>query len=237
MKMKALFRLAITLSLVSSALWPSSIEYKSFNTLTLQRLAEGEILSFIQLLPDSKTHRCELMGLIQAPIQIVWKVISDYSRYHEFMPRTPVTFLVDPEALNSGQDESIANWNRFEEKLMNFKVDEYGDNPFYFYNRFNMPFPLKDRHYILKVERFPVIFRSQWIEILGNTRVNTGSWTLVSFEEKPGTTLAVYSLDVDTGINLPPKIIQTAMKKLPEIIRSLKLHIQENEDQGGSSVK
>jgi hypothetical protein len=223
--MKALIRLAIALCLVSPALRPSSIEYKNFDTTTLQKLAEGEILSCIQLLPNSKTHRCELMGLIQAPIQTVWNVISDYSRYHEFMPRTPVTFLVDPEALNSRQEKNIANWNQFEKELMDFRVNEYGDNPFYFYNRFQMPFPLKDRHYILKIERFPEIFRSQWNEILGNTRVNKGSWTLVSFEEKPGTTLAIYSLDVDTGLPLPPKIIQTAMKKLPEIIRALRQHI------------
>lgn len=223
--MKALIRLAIALSLVSPALWPTSIEYKNFDTTTLQKLAEGEILSYIQLLPNSKTHRCELMGLIQAPIQTVWNVISDYSRYHEFMPRTPVTFLVDPEALNSRQEKNIANWNQFEKELIDFRVNEYGDNPFYFYNRFKMPFPLKDRHYILKIERFPEIFRSQWIEILGNTRVNTGSWTLVSFEEKPGTTLAIYSLDVDTGLPLPTKILQTAMKKLPEIIRALRHHI------------
>jgi hypothetical protein len=235
--MKALFRLAVILSLVSSALWPSSIEYKSFDATTLQKLVAGEILSHIQLLPNSKTYRCELMGLIQAPIHEVWEVISDYSRYHEFMPRTPVTFLVDPEALNSRQEENIANWNRFEEELMNFRVSEYGDNPFYFYNRFKMPFPLKDRHYILKVERFSEIFRSQWIEILGNTRVNTGSWTLVSFEEKPGTTLAVYSLDVNTGINLPAKIIQEAMKKLPEIIRSLRQHIREVEYRNESCGK
>jgi hypothetical protein len=225
MKMKALIRLAIALSVVSPALWSSSIEYKNFDTTTLQKLAEGEIFSYIQLLPNSKTHRCELMGLIQAPIQTVWNVISDYSRYHEFMPRTPVTFLVDPEALNSRQEKNIANWNQFEKELMDFRVNEYGDNPFYFYNRFQMPFPLKDRHYILKIERFPEIFRSQWNEILGNTRVNRGSWTLVSFEEKPGTTLAIYSLDVDTGLPLPPKIMQTAMKKLPEIIRSLRQHI------------
>jgi len=29
-------------------------------------------------------------------VSAVWEVISDYSHYYEFMPRTPVTFLVDP---------------------------------------------------------------------------------------------------------------------------------------------
>jgi NAD(P)-dependent dehydrogenase (short-subunit alcohol dehydrogenase family) len=68
-------------------------------------------------------------------------------------------------------------------------------------DRFKLPFPLKDRYFILKVERFPETFKSQWIEILGNTSVNIGSWRLESFENNPKTTLAVYTLYIDPALH------------------------------------
>lgn len=235
--MKSLIKTTIILFLAYSTLGASWTEYPDFDQTMIDNLSKGEVISFIQLLPESRTHRCELIGLIQAPIDDVWKVISDYNRYNEFMPRTPVTFLVDPETIISFQKENISNWNQFEENLKEHRVEKHGENPFYFYNRFKMPFPLKDRHSVLKVERNPEIYRSKWTEVLGNTRVYTGSWTLSPFEEKTGTTLVIYALDVDTGINLPAKIIQSAMKKFPEIIRSLREHIQADEITDGSSTK
>lgn len=223
--MKTLFKTVLILCLAASTLRAASVEPRSFDPGTIQKLASGDIVSSIELLPESKTHRCELMGIVDAPIDAVWEVISDYNRYHEFMPRTPVTFLVDPEAMNAWEEQSIMNWNQFEEDLAKYRVDGYGNNPIYFYNRFDMPFPLKDRFYLLKVERFPDRYRSEWIEIVGNTRVNEGSWTLAAFEGQPETTLVIYAVDVDPGLSLPASILESAMKKLPEIIRSLRQHI------------
>jgi hypothetical protein len=145
------------------------------------------------------------------------------------MPRTPVSFLVDPKIFNGRGEKTVSSWNRFEVDLRKHEVKKYKDNSFYFYNRFKLPFPLKDRHFILKVERFPETFKSQLIEILGNTPVNRGSWRLEPFESEPKKTLAVYTLYIDPGLCLPKTLIQKGMKKLPGVMRSLRHHILEDE--------
>ncbi len=226
--MKIIFRFIVIISLTISSLWAAQDSDKEFDTESTQRLREGEILSDVKLLDGSKVYRCQLIGFIPVPVNTVWDVISDYGHYYEFMPRTPVTFLVDPKILDGQDIQNIRSWNRFEIDLKNHSINQCEDNPFYFYNRFTLPFPLKDRHFVLKVERFPEMFKSQWIEILGNTPVNRGSWLLKSFENDPKTTLVIYTLYIDPGLLLPQTLIQNGMKKLPEIMRSLRRHILEN---------
>ena len=223
--MKTFFLLFLYLGLLASSLQAFSTGMESLDGLTRERLKEGEIISTVELVPGTKTHRCEVMGIIRAPKDNVWDVISDYNRYSQFMPLTPVAFLVNPEAQNLWQGQSSTNWNRFEKELMKHKLDVAGKNPLYFYNRFKMPWPLKDRQFVLKTEKFPEIYTSRWVEVFGNTRVNKGSWVLVSFEGRKDVTLAIYTLYVDLGISIPVKIIQSGMKGLPEIIRSLRQRI------------
>ncbi len=225
-KAKKLIRFAIILSLTLSTLWPCSSGNKEIERLTIQRLKNREIVSSVQPIPDSKTHRCEVKGLIYAPIEKVWDVISNYNSYDKFMPRTPKAFLVHPKILTLWQNQNIKNWNKFEKLLVQYKIEACGDNPFYFYNRFRMPWPLQDRYFILKTERFPQIYKSQWVEIIGNTQVNEGSWELRSFENEPETTLAVYTLYVDPGIALPGAILKAGMKGIPVIIHSLRQRVE-----------
>lgn len=231
--MKKIFRSVFVISLAISSLGTAQVIDKEFDAKLLQSLREGDILSDVRRLDGSNVYRCQLIGFIPAPVYEVWGVISDYSHYYEFMPRTPVTFLVDPEIFNGEDNKTISSWNRFEVDLRKHRVSECEENPFYFYNRFNLPFPLKDRHFVLKVERFPEKFKSQWIEVLGNTPVNRGNWLLVSFENDPKTTLAIYTLYIDPGLFLPQKLIRNGMKNLPEIMRALRHHILEKEYREG----
>jgi hypothetical protein len=228
-RMKIISRGFIILSLTMSSLGIAQVIDEEFDTAILQRLREGEVLSEVRYLSNSKVYQCRLMGLIPVSVNKVWSVISDYSHYYEFMPRTPVSFLVKPGILDGHEEKTISSWNRFEIDLKKHRVNQCKDNPFYFYNRFKLPFPLKDRHFVLKVERFPDVFKSQLTESLGNTPVNRGSWQLKSFENDPENTLAIYILYIDPGLFLPQPLIQKGMKKLPEVIRSLRHHILENE--------
>ncbi len=226
--MKKLFRFAVILSFSFLSLWPSLLRNNEDERLSIQRLKEGEIVSSVQSISNSRTHKCEVMGLINAPIENVWDIICDYNSYDEFMPRITVAFLVHPKIITLWQDQNIKNWNQFEAHLTKYRTESSGDNLLYFYNRFKMPWPLKDRHFVLRTERFPEIFKSQWVEIIGNTRVNEGSWELTSFENNYEMTLAVYTLYVDLGISLPKKIIENGMKGIPDIISSLRQHVHNN---------
>ena len=226
--MKKLLRFVFILIFSLPSLWPSLVSKNEHEKLTNLKLKEGEIVSSVQLISHSKTHKCEVIGLINAPVEDVWNIICDYNNYDKFMPQITVSFIVHPQILSLWQDQNIKNWNRFEKLLTEYRTETSEDNPLYFYNRFEMPWPLKDRHFVLKTEKFPEIYKSQWIEIIGNTRVNEGCWELMAYENNPDITLAVYTLHVDLGISLPRKIIENGMKGIPVMISSLRQRIQNN---------
>lgn len=71
-KMKKFFRFAFILSFSVSILWPSYLRNKEYERLTIKKLEEGEIVSSVQPITYSRTHKCEVMGLIHAPIEKVW---------------------------------------------------------------------------------------------------------------------------------------------------------------------
>jgi len=191
-----------------------------------RKLISGKIIAGIERLPDSKTHRCQAMGIVYYPIDRVWETLGKYNHYSEFMPNTKVAFLVDPAAIREFENLEITDWEQFEKEIQNYKIDHFGENPFYFYNRFNIPWPWKDRQFILKMERNDREYFSHWIEIIGNTVENKGSWKLIPFQGNKRKTLAIYTLFTDPGIKLSPKIAKIGTKiALPGTIKSLRKRI------------
>ena len=187
------------------------------------KLLRGKILSSVEQLPDSKTHKCQAMGIVYYPIKKVWAALGEYNHYSEFMPHTTVAFLIDPAAICKFENREITDWKQFEKDVENYKIDHFGTNPFYFYNRFNIPWPWKDRHYILKMVRNDTEYFSHWIEIIGNTKENRGSWKLVPFKGNERKTLAIYTLFTDPGIRLSPKLSKIGTKiVLPGTIKALR---------------
>jgi hypothetical protein len=188
-----------------------------------EKLVRGEIISSVEQLPDSETHKCQTMGIVYYPIEEVWKILGEYNSYAEFMPHTSVAFLVNPDVIGSFKNLEISDWDQFEKEIEKHKISQFDNSPFYFYNRFNIPWPWKDRHYILKMERNDKEYFSHWIEIIGNTKVNRGSWKLMPFRGNNLKTLAVYTLITDPGINLSPGLSKLGTRiSLPGVIKALR---------------
>lgn len=188
-----------------------------------EKLLRGKIITCVDRLPGSKTHKCQAMGIVYYPIEEVWKILGQYNRYSEFMPHMAVAFLINPAAISKLENVEISDWQQFEKDIENYKIDHFGPNPFYFYNRFNIPWPWKDRHYILKMVRNDTEYFSHWIEIIGNTKENRGSWKLVPFKGNDRKTLAIYTLFTDPGISLSPKLSKIGTKiALPGTIKALR---------------
>lgn len=188
-----------------------------------EKLLRGKIITRVDRLPGSKTHKCQAMGIVYHPIEKVWKILGEYNRYSEFMPHMAVAFLINPAAISNLENREISDWQQFEKDIENYKIEHSGTNPFYFYNRFDIPWPWKDRHYILRMERNDREYCSHWIEIIGNTKENRGSWKLVPFRGNNRKTLAVYTLFTDPGIRLSPKLSKIGTKiALPGTIKSLR---------------
>ena len=221
-----LIRLIIVPLILVSTLFSQSELGMKLTEKNERKLVSGKVIASVERLPDSKTHKCQAIGIVYYPIEKVWETLGKYNLYSKFMPNTKVAFLVNPAAIGKFENLVITDWEQFENDVENYKIDHFRTNPFYFYNRFNIPWPWKDRHYILKMERNDREYFSHWIEIIGNTEENKGSWKLIPFKGNNRKTLAIYTLFTDPGISLSPNLIKIGTKiALPGTIKSLRKRI------------
>ena len=213
-------------TILVSSLFSQSEQDLSLTKKNEQKLIYGKIISSVEQLPDSKTHKCQTMGIVYYPIEKIWEALGKYNHYNDFMPRTTVAFLINPDAISKFENLEITDWEQFEKDIENYKIDHFGTNPFYFYKRLNIPWPYRDRHYILKMERNDKEYFIHWIEIIGNSKENRGSWKLVPFKGNNRKTLAIYTLFIDPGIRISSKISKLGTKiALPGTIKALRKHL------------
>lgn len=109
---------------------------------------------------------------------------------------------------------------------MEFKLEQLEGATLYFYNRVNLPWPLKDSCYILKMDRNPENYSSHWPQFIGNTVVNNGSWELSSLDGRIQKTFAIYTLYTYPRIYVPYTLERLALKStLPGIIRAIRKRV------------
>ncbi len=127
------------------------------------------------------------LGVIEAPLSAVRRVIDEAAHFDEFMPRV-------------------------------LESDVEPVSPRVYLNRqiLDMPFPVEDRRYTVRVESGAVEteagagWRARWtyVEGSGNVRESRGSWTLVPLDAER--TVVVYRLLTDPGGRLPAWIVDFA---------------------------
>ncbi len=170
----------------------------------------------------------KVMGVIDAPIDQVWMVLSDYNHFYQFLPRLPVTFIVDKKAVDEINQK--LHWEReeLEAVLDQYRLNEVMSDTVYFYNVLDMPFPVGDRWYLLEMVRFPAQYTVRWRMVLGNMVINDGMWELSPCSNNEFQTLAAYTTCSDSGIELPRFIVNMGLKKsLPDIIKGVRGRIEE----------
>lgn len=214
--------IVFTICLVSCTMTSSYARVED-NTIHEKELREGKIIVTKPESVDPHVLCGKVTGIVDAPIDLVWMALSDYNHFHEFLPRMPVTFIVDKKVI--GEIEGRQQWNRQElESVLNrYRLHALNSDTVYFYNVLDMPFPVGDRWYLLKMIREPEKYTVHWSIVTGNMVVNDGSWELSSCTDDPSLTLAVYTTCSDSGIKLPKFMINIGMKKsLPDIITGLR---------------
>ena len=124
------------------------------------------------------------VGVIEAPVAAVREVIDAAEAFDEFMPRV---FESEVEPVSPGV-------------YLNRQVVD-------------MPFPVEDRRYIVRVETQDLEtgsgagWQARWsyVEGSGNISASTGSWTLIPVD--PERTVVIYRLLTDPGGRLPAWIV------------------------------
>lgn len=217
---------AIFLIIMTSFLSSQPQEILQMDEKTIKKLKTGKIIAHITQLPNSNTYRCQAMGIVYAPVEKVWDIITDYNHFKEFMPNISEAFIIRPDALSTLESNEVKDWKIFEKYLKKFKLEQIDNETVYFYNRFNLPWPLKDRYYILKMSLSPENHSFYWTLFIGNTKINDGSWELMPFSGSKRKTLAIYTLCTDPGISVSSALMHLALKtKLPGTVKALRKKI------------
>jgi len=161
------------------------------------KLDRGEIIVKFKEKPEGINLRLvEAMGIIDAPRERAWNVIGDYANYKEFMPQVQESEIRKKEGNTVWQYQKLSiPW----------------------------PFPGNGTWYVIKLDHDPANFFVKWNMVEGNIKVNYGSWQLYPYGPGGKKTLAIYSLVVDTGFNVPAAAIEFANKQtVPMIIKAVR---------------
>jgi len=154
-----------------------------------------------------KTRALCGVGVIEAPLDDVRRVILDADAYDEYMPRMLVSD-VEPVS-GTGPGDLV---------YLNHQV-------------LAAPFPVEDRHFTIRVETSVALqgraWRAKWtyVEGSGNIRLSTGSWTLVDVPERNGTAL-IYRVLTDPGGRVPDWVVRrTATNTLRKVLRAVRVRV------------
>ena len=172
----------------------------------LDQLANGEVIVYLKAGRES-VKEGTVIGIIDAPPERVFKVITDNENFEQFMP------YVKKSNVELGKDGSIIN-----------------------YQYLDFPFPVGDRYYKLRIINSKEnidkgkIFRSSWTYIKGSGNIEDtyGSWMLKEYGQ--GKTLATYVVCTDPGGRIPKWAQNMATKiSLPKIIGRVRQQTKNSE--------
>ena len=154
-------------------------------------------------------------GVIEAPLSAVRAVVDAAEDFDEFMPRILES---EVELLSPGV-------------YLNRQI-------------LDMPFPVEDRRYTVRVETGAVGtgahagWQARWtfVEGSGNIRESRGSWTLIPVSAER--TVVVYRLLTDPGGRLPAWIVDyTAPRTLRRVLASVRERVLDRKQLGPVSLR
>lgn len=148
-------------------LWPKRVLGQESED---DKLKRGDIL--ISFRPSPFSDLSEVTGVIlfNAPLALVWKVLTNYDDYARFLP--------DISQSKLERKEGDVAWQRVE-----------------VHNLWLLP----DFHYLLKITHRPEAGEIEWQMVEGSLKSLYGRWKLESFAGNPNQTKATYTLLQDPG--------------------------------------
>jgi carbon monoxide dehydrogenase subunit G len=230
-----LFRRTICgFSLVALILWlfPSSV----LGADNSSRLAAGQIITHVSQVPGSAAaRRGEAIGVVDAPSEKVWQVVIDANNFEQFLPRMIRSKLVRSEELKTilqarpnkaSEVESLLGLTPPDISQFRLPGGKYTG---YFYGHVEVPWPVGNRWYIVKVlwdesQAARHIYTSSWSFVIGSLRENKGEWKVEPFGDNR--TLLTYRVVTDPGGFAPKFLVNSFTKKtLPQVISGVRRRV------------
>ena len=196
------------------------------------RLAAGEIIVSTTEVDGTCIKSGEMTGIIDAPPEIVWQVITDVNNFKDFMPRTLASRAVAPDKLPAILRLKPTQAEEVERLLGPTPMDPAscripgGKYTVYFYSHLNFPWPAQNRWYIIKGVQDEThagqhLYRSSWSLVIGNLKENSGEWILEPYGSHA--TKAIYRLRTDPGGCIPGFLVkQGTYNTMPQIIAAVR---------------
>lgn len=196
------------------------------------KLATGEIIVSTKEVPGKSLKCAEMVGVVDAPPEIVWQVLNDVNNFKNFMPRTRNSMAVAPEKIPVILQRGATRAEEVEQLLGPIPADPAsyripgGTYTVYFYSDLDLPWPCNNRWYIIKGLRNETradqhFYQSSWSLVTGNLRENSGEWILEPFGLAK--TKAIYRLCTDPGGSIPKFLVtQGTCTTMPQIIKAVR---------------
>ena len=196
------------------------------------RLAAGEIIYRTLEAPGSGLKKGEAMGVVDAPPAKVWQVVTDINNYQYFLPRMLRSRLVQFEELRTVIAQQPGSAAAVEALLSPIPGDlaairvPGGKYRGYFYGHLEVPFPLRDRWYIVSVlwdesQAARQVYTCSWSLMAGNLREYYGDWKVEPFGAHR--TLLTYRAATDPGGFAPRFLVEEfSTKTLPQVIAGVR---------------
>jgi ribosome-associated toxin RatA of RatAB toxin-antitoxin module len=196
------------------------------------RLDKGEIIVSAREVPDSSVKHAEMTGIIDAPPEVVWQVITDVNSFKYFMPRTLNSLEVTPEQVAEIVKKQPTQAKEVEKLLgtafvnpANYRVPG-GKYTVYHYSDLELPWPCSNRWYIIKgimdeTQAAQHRYHSSWSLVIGNLKTNSGEWILEPYGNHQ--TKAIYRINTDPGGAIPGFLVQEGTTStMPQIIKAVR---------------
>lgn len=196
------------------------------------QLKRGEIVVSAQEAAGTSLKRGEVMGVIDAAPENVWRVITDINSYKYFMPRTLNSMAVAADKLPLILQKRPDSPEEVERLLGPVPAASTtsrlpgGKYISYLYSHLNFPWPCQNRWYIIKLLQDETRaaqhrYHSSWSLVIGNLQENLGEWILEPFEA--ARTKVTYRLLTDPGGSIPNFLVnQGTCTTLPQILTAVK---------------
>jgi ribosome-associated toxin RatA of RatAB toxin-antitoxin module len=196
------------------------------------RLDKGEVIVSAREDAGSSVKHAEMTGIINAPPEVVWQVITDVNNFKYFMPRTLNSMAVDPEKIPDIVKKKPTRADEVEKLLGQTFVDPAnyripgGKYTVYHYSNLDLPWPCSNRWYILKgiqdeTQAAEHRYHTSWSLVVGNLKTNSGEWILAPYGDNQ--TKAIYRINTDPGGSIPGFLVKEGTcSTMPQIIEAVR---------------
>ena len=170
-------------------------------------LKKGNIITRVGPGTGAGTEQGVAIGIVNAPLATVWKVIHENNDFKYFMPGMLESILIDPAVIDQAKSMDSGRHSGDPRDLIQFlrkhRIDKMTGSTGYFFALLNVPWSPVHKWYVVKLEDF--ITGDEWFQhwniLMGDVKTNNGSWDLVPLEGNK--TLVTYTLYADADGLLP----------------------------------